>query len=130
MDRSNPGTNANRWLAPRVVDLGKVPMKFSLVWGLYAAVAIIAIMVFFTAFSSGIVFGIPVDFAVDNEERVYLSYDSGVYVVEQGKGYAIKLDEKHSPCALRFGGRHADHGKFRRCACCGFDPKRSEIRPT
>lgn len=97
MDRSNLGTNANRWLAPRVVDLGKVPMKFFFVWGLYAAVAITAIMVFFTAFSSGVVFGIPVDFAVDNEERVYLSYDSGVYVVEQGKRYAVWPDEKNSP---------------------------------
>ena len=97
MDRSNPGTNANRWLAFRVVDLGKVPMKFFLVWGLYSAVAIITIMVFLTAFSSGIVFGIPVDFAVDNEERVYLSYESGVYVVEQGKRCAIWPDEKHSP---------------------------------
>jgi len=97
MDRSNPGTNANRWLAFRVVDLGKVPMKFFLVWGLYSAVAIITIMVFLTAFSSGIVFGIPVDFAVDNEERVYLSYESGVYVVEQGKRCAIWPDEEQSP---------------------------------
>lgn len=97
MDRSNTGTNANRWFARKVVDLGKVPMKFFLVWGLYSAVAIIAIMVLLTAFSSGVVFGIPVDFTVDNEERVYLSYDSGVYVVEQGKRYAIWPDEKHSP---------------------------------
>lgn len=97
MDRSNPGTNANRWFAHKVVDLGKVPMKFFLVWGLYSAVAIIAILVFFSAFSSGVVFGIPVDFAVDNEERVYLSYDSGVYVVDQGIRYAIWPDEKNAP---------------------------------
>ena len=97
MDRSNPGTHANRWFAHKVVDLGKVPMKFFLVWGLYSAVAIIAILVFFSAFSSGIVFGIPVDFAVDNEERVYLSYDSGVYVVDQGIRYAIWPDEKNAP---------------------------------
>jgi hypothetical protein len=113
MDRSNPGTNANRWLAFRVVDLGKVPMKFFLVWGLYSAVAIITIMVFLTAFSSGIVFGIPVDFAVDNEERVYLSYESGVYVVEQGKRCAICARRRAIACAFRFGRRHADHGKYR-----------------
>lgn len=97
MDRSSPGTTANRWFARRVVDVEKVPMKFFLVWGLYATVAIVAIMVFLAAFSFGVVFGIPVDFAVDNEERVYLSYDSGVYVVEQGKRNAIRLDEKRSP---------------------------------
>lgn len=97
MDRSNPGTNANRLFARRVVDVEKVPMKFFLVWGLFSAVAFTAIMVFLAAFSSGVVFGVPVDFAVDNEERVYLSYESGVYVVEQGKRCAIWPDEKHSP---------------------------------
>lgn len=89
MERPNERTNPNRWLATRVVDLGKVPMKFFLIWGLYSAVAIIAIMTFLTAFSSGIVFGVPADFAVDNEERIYLSYKSGVYVVIEGKFYAI-----------------------------------------
>ena len=89
MDRPNDGTTQNRWLATRVVDLGKVPMKIFLIWGLYSVVAIIAIMTFVTAFSSGIVFGIPADFAVDNEERIYLSYNSGVYVVIEGKFYAI-----------------------------------------
>lgn len=97
MDRPNDGTNRNRWLAPRVVDLGKVPMKFFLIWGLYSAVAIIAIMAFFTAFSSGVIFGVPGDFAVDNEERIYLSYDSGVYVIDQGKRRAIWPNEKGMP---------------------------------
>jgi len=70
MDRPNDGTTRNRWLATRVVDLGKVPMKFFLIWGLYSSVAIIAIMTFLTAFSSGVIFGVPDDFAVDSEERI------------------------------------------------------------
>jgi len=89
MDRIDDRFTQNPKLATRVVDLGKVPMKFFLIWGLYSAIAIIAIMAFLTAFTSGIVFGVPVDFAVDNEERIYLSYNSGVYVVMDGKFYAI-----------------------------------------
>lgn len=94
MDRPIDKTTPNRWLAPRVIDLGKVPMKFFLIWGLYSAIAIIAIMVFFTVFSSGVVFGVPGDFAVDNEERIYLSYDSGVYIIDQGERRAIWPNEK------------------------------------
>jgi len=97
MDKPNERINRNPWLATRVVDLGKVPMKFFLIWGLYSAVAIIAIMAFLTAFSSGVIFGVPGDFAVDNEERIYLSYDSGVYVVDQGKRRAIWPNEERAP---------------------------------
>ena len=97
MDNPNDRINRNPWLATRVVDLGKVPMKFFLIWELCSAVAIIAIMAFLTAFSSGIVFGVPDDFAVDNEERIYLSYDSGVYVIDQGKRRAIWPNEKGTP---------------------------------
>lgn len=97
MDRPNDRSSRNRWLATRVVDLGKVPMKFFFIWGLYSAVAIIAIMTFFTVFSSGVLFGVPEDFAVDNEERIYLSYDSGVYVVDQGNRRAIWPNEKSTP---------------------------------
>ena len=89
MDRTNDRITRNRWLATRVVDLGKVPMKFFLICGPYSAIAIIVIIAFLTAFTSGIVFGVPVDFAVDNEEHIYLSYKSGVYVVLDGKLYAI-----------------------------------------
>jgi len=97
MDRPNESNTRNRWLATRVVDLGKVPMKFFLIWGLNSAVAIIAIMTLFTVFSSGVLFGVPEDFAVDTEERVYLSYTSGVYVVDQGKRRAIWPNEKSTP---------------------------------
>lgn len=97
MDRPNDGTTRKRWLATRVVDLGKVPMKFFLIWGLYAAVVLIAITAFLTAFSSGVIFGVPGDFAVDNEERIYLSYDSGVYVFDQGKRRAIWPNEDSVP---------------------------------
>jgi len=89
MDRPNDRTISNPWLATRVVDLGKVPMKFFLIWGLYSAIAIIAIMAFLTAFSSGVIFGVPGDFAVDNEERIYLGYNSGVYVVDGARVRAI-----------------------------------------
>ena len=97
MDRPNSGTTPHRYLAGRAVDLSKVPMKVFLFWGVYSAVALIAIMVFLTAFSSGVVFGVPADFAVDNEGRVYLSYASGVYVFDQGKRYAIWPYEESGP---------------------------------
>ncbi|HWQ97921.1 MAG TPA: hypothetical protein VN538_07520 [Clostridia bacterium] len=97
MDRPNDRITRNRWLVTRVVDLGKVPMKFFLIWGLYSAVAIIAIMAFLTAFSSGVIFGVPGDFAVDSEERIYLSYDSGIYVIDQGKRRAIWPNENGTP---------------------------------
>jgi hypothetical protein len=97
MDRPIDKTTPNRWLATRVVDLGKVPMKFFLIWGLYAAVVLIAITAFLTAFSSGVIFGVPDDFAVDSEERIYLSYDSGVYVIDQAKRRAIWPNEKGTP---------------------------------
>lgn len=89
MDKPNERINRNPWLATRVVDLGKVPMKFFLIWGLYSTVAIIAIMAFLTAFSSGVIFGVPGDFAVDNEERIYLGFHDGVYVVEGTQVRAI-----------------------------------------
>lgn len=72
-----------------VVDLSKTPPRFFIACGIYSAFAIIVIMVFLTAFSSGVVFGVANDFAVDNEQRVYLSYASGVYVFDQGRKCAI-----------------------------------------
>lgn len=89
MIKPNDRINRTPWLVTRVVDLGKVPMKFFLIWGLYSAVALIVIMAFLTAFTSGIVFGVPVDFAVDNEERIYLSFKAGIYAVDEGQFYAI-----------------------------------------
>ncbi len=89
MDSSNSGTSPSRWLTTRVVGSNKPQSKFFLACGIYSVVAIIVIMVFLTAFTSGVVFGVPHDFAVDNEGRVYLSYTSGVYMFDQGKRYAI-----------------------------------------
>ena len=72
-----------------VVDLSKTPPRFFLACGAYSAFALIVIMVFLTAFTSGVVFGVPSGFAVDNEQRVYLSYSSGIYVFDQGRKRAI-----------------------------------------
>lgn len=72
-----------------IVDLSKTPPRFFLACGAYSAFALIVIMVFLTAFTSGVVFGVPSGFAVDNEQRVYLSYSSGIYVFDQERQHAI-----------------------------------------
>jgi hypothetical protein len=86
-----------------VVDLSKTPLRFFLACGMYCAFAVIVIMVFATAFTSGVTFGTPRDFAVDNEQRVYLSMQSGVFVSDLGtlraiwpstqNGYALSVSE-------------------------------------
>ena len=72
-----------------VVDLSKTPPRFFLACGMYCAFALIIIMVFAAAFTSGVTFGTPRDFAVDNEQRVYLSMQSGVFISDLGTLRAI-----------------------------------------
>jgi len=67
----------------------EIPTKFVFTFAFFAMASLIVGILISSVFLSGKAFGIPNDFAVDNEERIYLSYNSGVYVVMDGKFYAI-----------------------------------------
>ena len=85
MDRPNDRTTQNRWLATRVVDLGKVPMKFLKMKACFLLIAIASIVLTLIALSAGMRHGSPDSIAVDNEKRLFLSYSRCLYVVTQNK---------------------------------------------
>ncbi len=77
-------------------DLSKFPKKYK------TALYIFGVVVFcFTVFNFVYVNDgphlMPDFFAVDNEQRVYLSYNSGVYVVEDDRFYPVLSETTQSP---------------------------------
>ncbi len=72
-----------------VANAKETPTKFVFAFGFFAMTSLIAGILISSVFLSGKAHGIPNDFAVDNEKRIYLSYNSGVYIVMEGKFYAI-----------------------------------------
>lgn len=85
------------------VDISKMPIKYILGVVLFFLIPIICMIVFFSVFASGTAHGVPRAFAVDNEHRLYLSFGSGVYVVDDGQfqflwpsiqyGFALSVSE-------------------------------------
>ena len=66
-----------------------IPTKFVFAFGFFAMTSLIVGILFSSVFLSGKAHGIPYDFAVDNEMRIYLSFKDGVYAVDEGQFYAI-----------------------------------------
>ncbi len=72
----------------------QIPSKYILLFGLFAMIPLIVGLMIFSVFLSGEAHGIPEDFAVDNEQRIYLSYNSGVFVVDHEQFFAIWPPER------------------------------------
>lgn len=86
-----------------VIDFNKVPPKKLFLVGILTFIPVLAALLLYSLNYTGNPQGIPHEFAVDNEERVYLSLDSGIYVAEDDRltlllpptryGYALSVSE-------------------------------------
>lgn len=77
-----------------VTNAKEIPTKFIFAFGFFAMASLIVGILISSVFLSGKARGIPTDFAVDNEERIYLSYGSGVFVAFEERFYAIWPQER------------------------------------
>lgn len=77
-------------------DLSKFPKKYIISFLILVAFASCFALFSFMYVNSGPHF-IPDFFAVDNEQRVYLSFESGVYVVEDDRFYPVLSETTQSP---------------------------------
>ena len=68
-----------------VIDFNKVPPKKLFLVGILTFIPILAALLLYSLNFTGNPQGIPHEFAVDNEERVYLSLDNGIYVAENNR---------------------------------------------
>ncbi|MEN6417694.1 MAG: hypothetical protein ABFC73_02110, partial [Clostridiaceae bacterium] len=86
-----------------VIDFNKVPPKKLFLVGILTFMPILAALLLYSLNFTGNPQGIPHEFAVDNEERVYLSLDNGIYVAENNRltllmpptryGYALSVSD-------------------------------------
>lgn len=86
-----------------VIDFNKVPPRKLFLVGILTFIPILAALLLYSLNFTGNPQGIPHEFAVDNEERVYLSLDNGIYVAEDGRltlllpptryGYALSVSD-------------------------------------
>ncbi len=86
-----------------VIDFNKVPPKKLFLVGILTFIPILAALLLYSLNFTGYPQGIPHEFAVDNEERVYLSLDNGIYVAEDDRltlllpptryGYALSVSD-------------------------------------
>ena len=86
-----------------VIDFNKVPPKKLFFLGVFTFIPILAALLLYTMNFTGTPYGSPQGFAVDNEERIYISFESGLYVVVDGRfvlllpeeqyGYALSVSE-------------------------------------
>lgn len=77
-------------------DLSKFPKKYKTAFFIPGVIASCFTLFSFMYMNAGPHF-IPDSFAVDNEQRVYLSYNSGVYVVEDDRFYPVLSETTQSP---------------------------------
>lgn len=68
-----------------VVNQPKIPPKYLFLFGVYTFIPVLVMVILISVFSGGKAHGIPYEFAVDNEQRIYMSFNSGLYVVENGR---------------------------------------------
>jgi hypothetical protein len=63
----------------------KIPPKYLFFYGVYTFIPVLVMVILISVFSSGKAHGVPNEFAVDNEQRIYMCFNSGLYVVENGR---------------------------------------------
>jgi multisubunit Na+/H+ antiporter MnhB subunit len=77
-------------------DISKFPKKYITSFLILGAIASCFTLFSFMYMNAGPHF-IPDFFAIDNEQRVYLSFESGVYVVEDNRFYPVLSETTQSP---------------------------------
>ena len=86
-----------------VVNQPKIPPKYLFLFGVFTFIPFLVMTILLSVFLSGTAHGVPDEFAVDNEQRIYLSFESGLYVEADGQfvfllpeeryGYALSVSE-------------------------------------
>ena len=78
-----------------VVRHSELPPKYLFLFGVYTFIPVLILVVLFYVFSAGKAHGIPEEFAVDNEQRIYFSFESGMYVEENGRFVLLLPEERY-----------------------------------
>lgn len=68
-----------------VIHIGKVSVKYFFLYILFCLIPFLCMFILVSVFLSGDAHALPCAFAVDNEQRLYLSFDSGLVAVEDGQ---------------------------------------------
>ncbi len=68
-----------------MTSISKILPKYLFFYGVFVFIPVLVMVILISVFSGGKAHGVPNEFAVDNEERVYMCFNSGLYVVENGR---------------------------------------------
>ena len=68
-----------------VIHIDKVPAKYLVLYILFCLIPIVCLFVLVSVFGSGNVHSLPHAFAVDNEQRLYLAFNNGLFIMEEGQ---------------------------------------------
>lgn len=68
-----------------VSNQSKIPPKYLFLFGVFICIPVLVMVILISVFSGGKAHGLPHEFAVDNEQRIYMCFNSGLYVVENGR---------------------------------------------
>lgn len=82
-----------------VINPSRIPPKYLFFYGVYTFIPVLVMVILISVFSGGKAHGVPVEFAVDNEQRIYMCFNSGLYVVENGR-FTFLLPENKGSYAL------------------------------
>ena len=79
-----------------VVRHPELPPKYLFLFGVFMFIPVLVMVILISVFSGGKAHGIPYEFAVDNEQRIYMSFNSGLYVVDNGRFIFLLSGDKGS----------------------------------
>lgn len=68
-----------------VAKHSELPPKYLFLFGVFTFIPVLVMVILISVFSGGKAHGVPEEFAVDNEQRIYMCFNSGLYVVENGR---------------------------------------------
>ena len=74
----------------------ELPPKYLFLFGVFMCIPVLVMVILISVFSGGKAHGIPYEFAVDNEQRIYMSFNSGLYVVDNGRFVFLLSGDKGS----------------------------------
>ena len=78
-----------------VIDISKVRPKHLFLFFVFTFVpCLVALLLYLMNFTAA-PYGSPREFAVDNEQRIYMSFDSGLYVVVDGEFVLLLPEERY-----------------------------------
>ncbi|MPM28247.1 hypothetical protein SDC9_74767 [bioreactor metagenome] len=74
----------------------ELPPKYLFLFGVFMFIPVLVMVILISVFSGGKAHGIPYEFAVDSEQRIYMSFNSGLYVVDNGRFIFLLSGDKGS----------------------------------